>query len=155
MSKKENIFLKILIKITQCRFCIKSMAHVQHGKLFMRKNLMALAGALLAGYAGAQVPDAEPQVTAEVTEVLTRIAAGETPQERFTERGAATTLASGTAARQLHSCPAPSLRLMDRQVKGEDRLYLYRVDCGMESWYLEIDYNKAARINRLALRPAR
>src|SRR6202008_2223202 len=105
--------------------------------------------AVIFACAAAQPQDSEPQVTAELTEVLSRIAAGETPQERFTERGAAMTLASGTAARQLRSCPAPSLRLLDRRVKGEDRQYLYRVECSGETWQLEVDYNKAARINRL------
>jgi hypothetical protein len=117
--------------------------------------ILPLAGAVISGCASAQPQDMEPQVTAEVTEVLSRIAAGDTPQERFTERGAAMTLASGTAARQLRSCPAPALRLMDRRVNGEDRQYLYRVDCGEQTWQLEVDYNKAARINRLEMRPMR
>jgi hypothetical protein len=117
--------------------------------------ILPLAGAVISACAGAQPQDSEPQVTAELTEVLSRIATGESPRERFTERGAAMTLASGTAARQLHTCPAPALRLLDRRVKGEDRQYLYRVDCGAETWQLEVDFNKAARINRLELRPLR
>jgi hypothetical protein len=122
----------------------------------MRKLfVLPLACAVISGCACAQPQDTEPQVTAEVTEVLSRIAAGQTPQERFTERGAAMTLGSGSAARQLRGCLAPSLRLLDRRVDGEDRQYLYRVDCGDQTWQLEVDYNKAARINRLELRPMR
>jgi len=87
--------------------------------------------------------------------VVTRIAAGGAPQERFTQRGAAMTLASGTAARQLRGCSAPALRLADRQAKGEERQYLYRLDCGAEVWQLEVDYDRTARISRLELRPSR
>ncbi|MGO4377901.1 hypothetical protein AB4Z19_06505 [Pseudoduganella sp. RAF19] len=124
----------------------------------MKKILTAgLASALIFGCASAQQDasqDTEPQVTSEVTDIVARIAGGAAPQDRFTERGAAMTLASGTAARQLKGCDAPSLRLLDRRVKGEDRQYLYRLNCGNAVWLLEVDYNKASRINRMELRPS-
>jgi hypothetical protein len=50
----------------------------------------------------------------------------------------------------LKTCPQPlALSLLSRKVKGEDRQYLYRIECTPHPLQLAIDYNKAARINLL------
>ena len=102
------------------------------------------------------IDDMEPEVTREVAEVLARLADGELPRERFTERANAELDAAAASAlsARLRPCPRPiAPALLERTTKGEDRQYLYRVPCGQQGLLVEIIFNKAARINKLAVRP--
>jgi hypothetical protein len=117
--------------------------------------LLFLAAGLLAARAAHAIPDVEPEVTAQVREVLEGLADGKPAQERFTERGATYLSAPGLQA-TLAGCPRPlELALISRNVNGEDRLYVYRAKCQRQAVRIAIDFNKAARINRLELAPER
>jgi hypothetical protein len=126
---------------------------------------LSLGAALLLGCAQAGVTtpaamraqaiaDMEPDVTRQVLDVLERLADGNVLRERFTER-ASTALdeaAAGALTAQLRPCPRPLvLVLLERSTKGEDRQYLYRAACGQQGLLVEIVFNKAARINKLAV----
>ena len=102
------------------------------------------------------IEDTEPDVTRQVASFLEQIARNEVMRSAMTERAseAMDARAIATLAAQLQPCPRPlELALMDRRTKGEDRLYLYRAACGVRSLLVEIDFNKAARINRVNVRP--
>ena len=127
---------------------------------------LCLCAALLLGCAQAGVAplptmraqaieDMEPDVTRQVGEVLAQLAEGKVPRERFTERAseAHDAAAAIALAAQLRPCPRPiALALLERSTKGEDRQYLYRAACGQQGLLVEIVFNKAARINKLAVR---
>ncbi len=101
------------------------------------------------------IEDMEPDVTRQVGEVLAQLADGKVPRERFTERAseALDAAAASALATQLRPCPRPIvLALLERSTKGEDRQYLYRAACGQKDLPIEIVFNKAARINKLAVR---
>lgn len=117
-------------------------------------NLLFFAA--LCGTGGAHaIPDLEPDVTAQVAEVLEGVADGKPALERFTERGASHLSAPGLTA-ALKGCPRPLvLELLSRAVNGEDRLYVYRAKCQGQALRIAIDFNKAARVNRLELAPER
>jgi hypothetical protein len=101
------------------------------------------------------MPDAEPDVTAQVVDVLEGLADGKPAQERFTEKGASYLAVPGLSA-SLRSCPRPlALELLARTVNGEDRMYVYRAKCRPQALRIAVDFNKAARINRLELAPER
>jgi hypothetical protein len=118
-------------------------------------NLLFLATGLLAAASARAIPDVEPEVTAQVREVLEGLADGKPAQERFTERGATYLSAPGLPS-ALHGCPRPLvLELLSRTVNGEDRMYVYRAQCARQAVRIAIDFNKAARINRLELAPER
>ena len=106
--------------------------------------------------ARAPIQDNEPDVTRQVAGLLQQIGHGNPDRANMTERAAAALDAAAASAMgaQLQPCPQPlALSLLERSTKGEDRQYLYRVACGAGSLLAEVDFNKAARINRLALRP--
>ncbi len=101
------------------------------------------------------IPDVEPDVTAQVVDVLEGLANGKAGQERFTEKGASYLAVPGLSA-VLQGCSRPfALELLSRNVNGEDRLYVYRAKCQPKPVRIAIDFNKAARINRLELAPER
>ena len=117
---------------------------------------------LLCGCAQAQapapkaIPDAEPDVTLQVGALLAQLGRGTLPAAWLTDKAqAALAPQLPQMAAALRPCPAPSLELLARTSKGEDRLYLYRALCPATPLLVEIDFNKAAKINRLALRPER
>lgn len=121
----------------------------------MKLNSLSVFLALLCCQAAQAIPDQEPDVTAQVAEVLEGIADGHPAQEKFTERGA-TYLAVAGLQSLMKGCPRPiALELLSRNVFGEDRLYVYRAKCQPQTLRIAIDFNKAARINRLELAPER
>lgn len=130
--------------------------------------LACLPAALLLGCAQAAIApastmqagieDTEPAVTRQVGALLERMARGDLPREQLTERASSELDADAAAAMaaRLRPCPQPiGLTLLERKTKGEDRQYQYRASCGAQAWQVEIDFNKAARINKLVVRPAR
>jgi hypothetical protein len=105
----------------------------------------------------ASIEDTEPDVTREVAAILDALAQGSLPRERLTERASGELGAPAVAGMRtaLRGCAQPvRLTLLERKTKGEDRQYLYRAACAPQALLVEIDYNKAARVNRLVLRPA-
>lgn len=121
-------------------------------------TLLIFATLCLAAFASSAaqaIPDVEPEVTAQVIDVVESLADGKPAQERFTERGASYLAVPGLSD-MLKRCPRPiSLELLSRNVNGEDRLYVYRAKCKPHALRIAIDFNKAARINRLELAPER
>ncbi|WP_028105168.1 hypothetical protein [Pseudoduganella violaceinigra] len=119
----------------------------------MKLNILLFFSGLLCLAPAQAIPDTEPDVTAQVAEVLEGVADGKAASERFTERGASYLAAPGLAA-TLKGCARPvALELLSRNVYGEDRLYVYRAKCQPQALRIAIDFNKAARINRLELAP--
>lgn len=124
--------------------------------------ILLSAAALLAGCAHAQapapkaIPDAEPDVTAQVAALLVQMRQDALPREQLTNK-AQTALDVATkqhmrAALQPCTTP-PTLELLARTTKGEDRNYLYRALCAGTPLLVEINFNKAARVDRLVVRP--
>lgn len=121
----------------------------------MKRNALFIFLALLCYESAQAIPDEEPGVTVQVIEVLEGIADGKPAQEKFTERGA-TYLAVPGLQTAMKGCARPfKLELLSRNVFGEDRLYVYRAKCEPQMLRIAIDFNKAARINRLELAPER
>lgn len=127
------------------------------------ERTLLIAAALLAGCAQtlAQAPllpaiaDAEPDVTQQVGVVLTQLRDNALPREQLTDKAHAAltdpVLRQMGAALQPCATP-PVLALLSRTTKGEDRNYLYRALCGSTPLLVEINFNKAARIDRLVVR---
>ena len=121
----------------------------------MKRNALFFFLALLCCKSALAIPDQEPDVTAQVADILAAVADATPATERFTERGASYLAVPGLPA-TLNSCPRPiALELLSRNVFGEDRLYVYRTKCGRQWLRIAIDFNKAARVNRLELAPER
>jgi len=121
----------------------------------VKRNALFIFLALLCYESALAIPDEEPGVTAQVIEVLEGVADGKPAQERFTERGATYLAAPGLQA-AMKGCVRPlQLELLSRNVFGEDRLYVYRAKCAPQMLRIAIDFNKAARVNRLELAPER
>lgn len=121
----------------------------------MKLNSLFVFLALLCCNFAQAIPDQEPDVTAQVADVLAAVADAIPVQDRFTERGASYLAVPGLSA-ALSGCPRPIvLELLSRNVFGEDRLYVYRARCHPLPIRIAIDFNKAARINRLELAPER
>lgn len=121
----------------------------------MKLNVLFVFLALLCYQPAQAIPDQEPDVTAQVAVILEGVADGTPAQERFTERGATYLAAPGLQA-AFRSCSRPfQLELLSRNVFGEDRLYVYRAKCQPQPLRIAIDFNKAARVNRLELAPER
>ncbi|NRR33533.1 hypothetical protein HSX11_25485 [Oxalobacteraceae bacterium] len=123
-------------------------------------QLTVLAALLTAGLqACAQAPakaieDVEPEVTAQVRDMVGQLSSGQSPAARMTERASAAATGDALAGMQalLKSCTKPpALVLQQRSTKGEDRRYDYRVDCGAAPLQLHVEFNKAARVNVLTL----
>lgn len=129
----------------------------------MRNAWMGLMTALfIVGCANAQprapkaIPDAEPEVTAQVSEILANVSADKLAPDLLTDnlKAALSTEQLRQMGAVLRSCgAAPTLELLERTTKGEDRQYLYRVPCGGKSLLATIHFNKGARINQLHVRP--
>ena len=101
------------------------------------------------------IEDVEPDTTRQVKEVLGQLANGKLERERLTERAneALAAPAVSSMGATLRSCNEPlGLELLERKTKGEDRQYLYRARCAGGDLFVEIDFNKAARINKLVVR---
>ena len=104
----------------------------------------------------AAIDDTEPDVTQQVALLLVQAGANALPQDRLTDNASA---ALGVAQMQqmsaaLRQCGnRPALQLLARTTKGEDRNYLYRALCSTKPLLVEINFNKAARISHLAVRP--
>lgn len=132
-----------------------------------------MATALLAGCAQAQapapkaapaaaaralpaIPDTEPDVTAQVAALLGQLGASAIAPDQLSENARAEL---GTPQQQqmgaaLRPCGnPPALELLSRTTKGEDRNYLYRAPCHAKPLLVEINFNKAARVSHLAVRP--
>lgn len=117
---------------------------------------------LIAGCANAQprppkaIPDAEPEVTAQVGTILANVSTGKLAQELLTDnlKAALSTDELRQMGAALRACgAAPPLELLERTTKGEDRQYLYRVPCAGKSLLATIHFNKGARVNQLRVRP--
>jgi hypothetical protein len=101
------------------------------------------------------IPDLEPDVTAQLAGTLEALADGRPAPERFTEKGASYLAVPGLSS-ALGNCTRPfALELLSRSVNGEDRMYVYRARCRPHALRIAVDFNKAARINRLELAPER
>jgi hypothetical protein len=114
---------------------------------------LLLVSTILIGCAQAStIEDTEPEVTRSVAVFLEQIARNEIARSAMTDR-AGEALDVRAVGAQLQPCPRPlDLALLDRRTKGEDRLYLYRAACGAKALLVEVDFNKAAKINRLLVR---
>ena len=124
----------------------------------MKFNILFIFSWLAWGPAAAlaqATPDLEPEVTIQVADTLEGLADGRPAQERFTEKGASYLAVPGLSS-ALKNCPRPfALELLSRSVNGEDRMYVYRAKCRPQALRIAVDFNKAARINRLELAPER
>ncbi|KQZ28046.1 hypothetical protein [Duganella sp. Root1480D1] len=121
----------------------------------MKLNTLLFFSSLCCIGSAAAIPDVEPDVTAQVIEVLEGVADGKPAPERFTERGTSYLAVPGLPA-LMKGCSRPfALELLSRNVNGEDRLYVYRAKCQPQALRIAVDFNKAARINRLELAPER
>lgn len=129
----------------------------------MRTHGILLAAAvLLSGCAQARAPvpkaiaDAEPDVTAQVAALLAQLRQNALPREQLTGKAQAalntSALQQMQAALQPCSMP-PALELLSRTTKGEDRNYRYRALCSSTPLLVEINFNKAARVDRLVVQP--
>lgn len=129
----------------------------------MRNIQMAvMAMVVLTACAQAQPParsaiaDAEPDVTAQVQSILVAVRGGTLGLDVLSDnaRSSLPTARMQAMAAALQPCGAtPALELLDRQTKGEDRMYVYRAPCNGKPLIVEIDFNKGSRVNRLAVRP--
>lgn len=127
----------------------------------MRIFFTVLATALLASCAQARAPapdaiaDAEPDVTRQLGALLAQLAASTPAREQLTDK-AALALQPAQLAAALRNCTMPPpLQLLARTTKGEDRNYLYRAACAGTPLLVEVSFNKAAKVDRLAVRPER
>ncbi|WP_342116944.1 hypothetical protein [Pseudoduganella sp. OTU4001] len=117
----------------------------------MKFNILLFFSCLLLAGAARAIPDLEPDVTAQVIDMLDDLADGKPAQERFTEKGASYLSVPGLSA-ALQGCSRPfALELLSRNVNGEDRMYVYRAKCKPKALRIAVDFNKAARINRLEI----
>ena len=129
----------------------------------MRNACMLLSAAVLAcACASAQqpvakaIPDAEPEVTAQVAALLGSVASNALAPEALTDnlRAALPEARVKDMGAALRRCGnAPALELLQRTTKGEDRQYVYRAPCGGSPLLIAVDFNKGARVNRLEVRP--
>ena len=98
--------------------------------------------------------DQEPDVTAQVRSILEQVASGSLAADGFTERGRTALAApANDSVRLLRPCsPVPTPTLLQRHTKGEDRMYVYRIDCKDKPLLVDIDFGKGSRIKRLEVR---
>lgn len=125
-------------------------------------GIILTAAALLSGCAQAQapapkaIPDAEPGVTVQVGALLAQLRRDTLPREQLTGK-AQTALNAGTLQQMqaaLRPCATPpALELLSRTTKGEDRNYLYRALCSNMPLLVEINFNKAAKVDLLVVTP--
>jgi hypothetical protein len=125
-------------------------------------GILLTAAALLSGCAQARAPapkaiaDAEPDVTAQVGALLGQLRQNVLPPEQLSGKAQAALNASALQQMQaaLQPCATPpALELLSRTTKGEDRNYLYRALCSNTPLLVEINFNKAAKVDRLLVQP--
>lgn len=125
-------------------------------------GILLIAAALLSGCAQARAParkaiaDTEPDVTAQVGTLLAQLRQNGLPREQLTGKAQAALNASALQQMQaaLQPCATPpALQLLSRTTKGEDRNYLYRALCSSTPLLVEINFNKAAKVDRLVVQP--
>lgn len=100
----------------------------------------------------AAIPDAEPEVTQQVSRLLGRAGQGLFTTEQLTDsaRTVLTIDQMRTISGTLAPCgTTPALELLRRTTRGEDREYVYRAPCGGNALLVAIDFNKAGKINKL------
>ncbi|MFL6660177.1 MAG: hypothetical protein ACJ8GW_18980 [Massilia sp.] len=106
----------------------------------------------------AAISDSEPDVTAQVSNLLAQAGASALPREQLSSNAQNALDAPATAqmAAALRPCgTAPALELLSRTTKGEDRNYLYRAPCNGKPLLVEITFGKGARVNHLLVRQER
>ena len=123
-------------------------------------GILLTATALLSGCAQAQAPkaiaDAEPDVTAQVGALLAQLRQNTLPREQLSDKAQAALNPGALQQMQaaLQPCATPlALELLARTTKGEDRNYLYRALCSNAPLLVEINFNKAAKVDRLVVQP--
>lgn len=112
------------------------------------------ASAPAAAGAAKVIEDQEPAVTAQLREVLQKIADGSIGQDYFTDRAIASLFPQQvkTQGERLRALGGVSgLELLSRTVDGENRVYRYRVLGPNGKLLLDVVYGKSARINQFAL----
>ena len=100
------------------------------------------------------IEDHEPAVTAQLREVLQKIADGSIGQSYFTDRAIASLfpdLIKGYTERLGALGGVSGLELLSRTVDGENRVYRYRVLGPNGKLIMAVVYGKSARINQFAL----
>lgn len=142
----------------------------------MRQRLMGVTAlmlaALLSACAQAQPPaapapspataparpalqDMEPDVTRQVQDLLADAAQARLAPDVLTERARSALAPARLQAlgNSLKACGTLGpLELLDRQTKGEDRMYVYRAPCAGKPLLVEIDFGKGSRVSRLEVR---
>jgi hypothetical protein len=104
------------------------------------------------------IADSEPDVTAQVSNLLAQAGASALPREQLSSNAQIALNGPATAemAAALRPCgTAPALELLTRTTKGEDRNYLYRAPCNGTPLLVEITFGKGARVNHLLVRQER
>lgn len=112
------------------------------------------ASAQAAAGAAKAIEDQEPAVTAQLREVLQKMADGSIGQDYFTERAIASLFPQvvKTHGERLRALGGVSgLELLSRTVDGENRVYRYRVLGPNGKLLIDVVYGKSARINQFAL----
>ena len=136
--------------------CASLAACAQAQRLVPASQMNVSAPQLAAPPKRAPIVDAEPDVTQQVSAFLGHTGQGMFPTEQLTDkaRAAMTSAQTHTTSAALAPCGTlPALELLSRTTKGEDRQYVYRLPCGGHALLVDIDFNKGAKINRLAVRP--
>ena len=114
----------------------------------MRPTLLVIfAASMLSACAHAQ--------TRQVGSLLAQATQGALAQDQLTDNARSALAGPQLAAIEslLRKCATlPELELLERTTKGEDRQYLYRARCAGTPLLVAIDFNKAAKINRLSVR---
>jgi len=125
-------------------------------------GIILIAATLLSGCAQARAPaptaiaDTEPDVTAQVGALLAQLRQHALPPGQLTSKAQAALNASALQQMQaaLQPCATPpTLELLSRTTKGEDRNYLYRALCSNTPLLVEINFNKAQKVDRLVVQP--
>ena len=102
------------------------------------------------------IADAEPEITQQVAATLERLRAGLMAPDEMTDsaRAALSSSQLQKMAAALKGCAKPpTLELLSRTTKGEDRHYHYRALCTPAPAMVEIVFNKGGRINLLSVMP--
>ncbi len=112
------------------------------------------ASAQAAAGAAKAIEDQEPAVTAQLRELLQKIADGSIGEDYFTGRAIASLFPDQMKSHteRLRALGGLSgLELLSRTVDGENRVYRYRVLGPNGKLLMEVVYGKSARINQFAL----
>lgn len=117
---------------------------------------LAAASAAASKRPAKAIDDQEPGVTAQLRDVLQKMADGSITPEPFTERAVAALFPGQIRnyGERLHGLGAlQGMELLSRTVDGENRVYQYRLLYQNGKMILDVIYGKSARINQLALSP--